>query len=78
MAFENMNLGRRVARRMAQLGINQVQLAEMTGISQGRISHIRLGRIKMVEAPSIFKLADALQCDPRWLATGELVEVNEE
>ncbi len=74
MAFENMGLGRRVTRRMALLGINQVQLAEMTGISQGRISHIRLGRIKMVEAPAIFTLADALQRDARWLATGELVE----
>lgn len=74
MAFENNGLGRRVKRRMAQLGLTQRALESMTGISQARICHVCLGRIKMVEAPDIFKLADALQCDPRWLATGEETE----
>lgn len=74
MAFENKGLGRRVVRRLAQLGITQKDLVERSGISQARISHICLGRIKMVEAPAIFQLADALDCDPRWLATGEVEE----
>lgn len=71
MAFESNGLGRRVIRRLHQLGITQKELVERSGISQAAISHVCTGRIKMVEAPAIFKLADALECDARWLANGE-------
>jgi len=74
MAFESNGLGRRVMRRINQLGLTQKHLVERSGLSQARISHICLGRIKMVEAPAIFALADALECDARWLATGEMEE----
>lgn len=74
MAFESNGLGRRVIRRLHQMGLTQKDLVERSGISQAAISHVCTGRIKMVEAPAIFRLADALSCDPRWLATGEDVE----
>lgn len=74
MAFESNGLGRRVIRRLHQLGMAQKDLVEKSEISQAAISHICTGRIKMVEAPAIFRLADALECDARWLATGETGE----
>lgn len=74
MTVEKNDFNRRVNRRLRQLGIRQLDLAQRTGFSQGRISHICLGRNKVVEAPDIFILADALECDPRWLATGETAE----
>jgi len=51
--------------------MRQKDIVERTGFSQGRVSHICLGRIKSVESHSLFALADALECDARWLATGE-------
>lgn len=63
-------MGRRVKRRMKQLGLTQQQVADGMDWTQGQISHLCLGRVLMVQADSVFKLADILQCDPRWLATG--------
>ena len=67
---------RRVRRRMDQLGLTQVVIAGRLGWSQGCVGHLITGRTKMVMADRIFPLADALQCDPRWLALGD--EVKEE
>lgn len=78
MAYQSNGLNKRVRRMMQATGITQIELAERTGLTQGGIGHIVTGRTKMVGAEIIFKLADALQCDARWLATGELTEVNEE
>lgn len=71
MSVEKNDFTRRVNSRMADLGIRQKDIAARTGFSQGRVSHICLGRIKSVESHSLFALADALNCDARWLATGE-------
>lgn len=71
MTVEKNDFTRRVNARMDELGIRQKDIVERTGFSQGRVSHICLGRIKSVESHSLFALADALQCDARWLATGE-------
>ena len=67
---------RRVRRRMDQLGLTQVVIAKKLDWSQGCVGHLITGRTKMVMADRIFKLADVLQCDPRWLALGD--EVKEE
>lgn len=62
---------KRVRRTMYAIGMSQTELAERSGITQGGIGHIVTGRTKMVNAALIFKLAEALECDPKWLATGE-------
>lgn len=67
-------IGRRIKRRMRQLGLTQQAVAERIGWTQGQVSHIVRGRVQMVMADNLFKLADVLQCDPRWLATGEEAE----
>ena len=71
MTVEKNDFTRRVNSRMGELGIRQKDIVERTGFSQGRVSHICLGRIKSVESHSLFELADALECSARWLATGE-------
>lgn len=70
----NSAFARRLRRRMAQLGLTQMALAEKSGVTQGNISHVLTGRIKMLEAPAMFRLADALEVDARWLTTGERTE----
>ena len=69
---------RRVKRRMAQLGLTQVEIAGALGWSQGCVGHLITGRTKMVMADRIFPLADVLQCDPRWLALGDEAKADEE
>ncbi len=64
-------LARRVGRRMVALGLRQRDLITETGLSQAAVNHICTGRVNTVQAPVIFKLADALKCDAKWLATGE-------
>jgi transcriptional regulator with XRE-family HTH domain len=64
-------LNRRVKRRMSQLGLSQVAVAEAMGWSQGQVGHLCTGRVNKVFADRIFKLADVLQCDARWLALGD-------
>lgn len=71
MTVEKNDFTRRVNHQMQKLGIRQKDIVERTGFSQGRVSHICLGRIKSVESHSLFALADALECNARWLATGE-------
>lgn len=71
--MENVNNGfsRRMRRLMARKGFTQTVMAERCGLTQGAISHILTGRTSMVDVPTLFKIADALDCDARWLATGE-------
>lgn len=62
---------RRVARRIRELKISQAAVGEAIGASQSYVSHLCSGYIQSVGMDSLFKLADALKCDARWLATGE-------
>lgn len=66
-------ISRRVKRRMIQLGLTQQAVADAMGWTQGQVSHLCQGRVQMVMADNIFKLADVLQCNAKWLATGEEV-----
>ena len=54
---------KRLHSRMLYLGINQIKLSEMTGISQGAISSY----IRGLHVPNLYtlmKLSKALKCDP--------------
>lgn len=68
---QDRGLARRVGRRMVALGIRQRDIIAKTGLSQAAVNHICTGRVNTVQAPVIFKLAEALECDAKWLATGE-------
>lgn len=49
-------------------GINQQELAELSGINQSLISRMERGVIE--KTAGVVALAVALDCHPRWLETG--------
>lgn len=59
------NFAIRVRNRRKELGLNQTQLAEMSGLQQSDVSKIESGRVQ--RTASIVELAKALQCPPEWL-----------
>lgn len=50
--------------------MNQSQLAAKVGISRASISDWMTGKTKAIEGANLSQAADALNVDPRWLATG--------
>lgn len=71
MAVQDSGLRARVELRMHELGMNQAALVRKSGVKQAAISHIQTKRTQMLDVPTLFKIADALECDPRWLAFGK-------
>ena len=66
-----MQLGQRIARRMKELGLTQMQLAKRSGIRQQTISQYIRGKFKP-GFDAIFALSKALWVDPGWFfQTGE-------
>lgn len=61
----------RVNARMKQLGLRQQDVVMRGGLSQSALSFVQNGRTKSLNMERIFRLADALECDARWLALGE-------
>lgn len=47
-----------------QRGLNQTQLAELSGIGQGKISKIETGDFESLNLKTLFKLAEALDVAP--------------
>ena len=64
-------LGIRVEQRRKELGISQRRLAVLAGVSQGAINQLALGVTQDVHPATLFKLAEVLQVDAKWLAFGE-------
>lgn len=64
-------LAQRIEAQLVVKGINQADLVRSSGISQSMLNHLRGGRVGLVDCIKIFNLADALDCDARWLATGK-------
>jgi SOS-response transcriptional repressor LexA len=61
--------GNRLRARRKQMGLEQVDLAKISGTSQSTISDIERGRNEGSKA--LLSLAKALRCNPIWLQTGE-------
>lgn len=61
----------RVNARMKHLGLRQQDVVMRGGLSQTALSFLQNGRTRSLSMVNIFRLADALECDPRWLALGE-------
>jgi len=55
---------------MKKKGVNQVELAKLTGISQGRITNIVTGKTKDPQGTTIMKICKALDINPFWLIMG--------
>lgn len=62
--------GERLLNRRNELGLSQDELARKTGVSRVTISKIELGDSQDTRSTNLFKIAEALQCSPRWLLDG--------
>lgn len=62
-------LGQRIKARRKALGLSQVRLGELAGLDQTVISKLERGDVQ--ETARIAALANVLQCDALWLATGK-------
>lgn len=69
-----MSLAQRIKQSREKADISQRELAKRSGLSQQLISKLENGLVE--STTEVFRLAEALRVDPRWLATGK--EVAEE
>lgn len=61
----------RLDARRREIGMSQVELALKAGVSQSLITHLACGRVNKVDCFKIFRIADVLGVDARWLAEGD-------
>lgn len=64
------SLADRVSQRMAEVPIRQADLARAAGIKPASVAQWRNGRTKEISGETLLLAAAALQCSPKWLATG--------
>lgn len=64
-----MSLADRINARINALGLTQDEVAARAGISQGMVYKLSSGRAKRTS--HIVELAQALECELSWLATGQ-------
>jgi transcriptional regulator with XRE-family HTH domain len=70
-AFQRLSIGDRLRWLIEVRGIKQTELAEKIGVTQAAISNIVTDSTRKPSAPTLMKLAAALQCNPTWILTGE-------
>ncbi|MCY1287716.1 Peptidase S24-like protein [compost metagenome] len=66
----NMDFSERVKSRMQALQLSSVELAQLVGVSKGSITHWTNGT-NQASGKRLIALANALECNAIWLATGE-------
>lgn len=65
------SIGERLRWLIEHKGYTQVALAEKIGLTQAAISNIATQSSRKPSAPTLLKLAAALECSAQWLMTGE-------
>ena len=65
------DLGRRIYNRRSELGLTQAQLAHKAKCTKGAVSQWETGDVHNLRLDRLFRVADALHVEPRWLAVGE-------
>jgi transcriptional regulator with XRE-family HTH domain len=63
-------LAERVTQRMEIVSIKQADLARASNVRPASIAQWRNGRTKAITGETLLLAAQALQCSPKWLATG--------
>lgn len=66
--IRSMNISDRMKQRMSELGLTQEGVALRAGLSQGMIYKLLSGKAKGTS--KLVQLAQALECEVEWLATG--------
>jgi transcriptional regulator with XRE-family HTH domain len=69
--FEKLSIGGRLRYLMEVRGYTQVALAHKVGITQAAISNIVTDSSRKPSAPTLLKLAAALQANPQWILDGK-------
>lgn len=72
-----MSLASRIRERRESLGISQVQLAEMVGVTKGAIGNVESGT-SGIKAETLYKICKALKCDPNYLYQDDVHIKNKE
>jgi transcriptional regulator with XRE-family HTH domain len=68
--MENLSIGTRIKQRRKELGLTQVQIKQITGISSGNMSEIENGN-KLPSTPTLISLSAILDCSIDWMLKGE-------
>lgn len=68
--FEKMTIGDRIRYLREIKEIKQVDLAKRIGLSQAAISNLETDSSRKPSAPTLMKLAAALECNPQWIIDG--------
>lgn len=63
------SIGKRIKTQRKKLGLTQLQIKELTGISSGTLSDIENGNA-LPATPSLIKLSKILNCSIDWILTG--------
>jgi transcriptional regulator with XRE-family HTH domain len=69
--FERMSIGDRLRYLIEVRGYTQVELASKVGVTQAAISNLVTDSSRKPSAPTLLKLAAALQANPEWILTGQ-------
>jgi len=69
--FKSLTIGDRLRYLIEVRGYTQVELAKKCGITQAAISNIVTDSSRKPSAPTLLKLAAALQANPEWIINGE-------
>ena len=70
-----MSIGSRMKERRESLGMTQVQLAELLGVSKGAIGNFETDR-NSPKASNMYKVFEVLQCDANYIYQDEMRELN--
>ena len=68
--MEKLSIGTRIKQRRKELGLKQLQIKELTGISSGNLSEIENNKI-LPSSLALIALSDALNCSIDWILTGK-------
>lgn len=71
--MESQSIGIRIKQRRNELGLKQLQIKELTGISSGNLSDIENGK-KLPSTPALLALSETLDCSIDWILKGESPE----
>lgn len=69
--FERLSIGDRLRYLIEVRKYTQVELAKKVGVTQAAISNLVTDSSRKPSAPTLLKLAAALQANPDWIMTGQ-------
>lgn len=69
--FARLSIGDRLRYLIEVRGYTQVELAKKVGVTQAAISNLVTDSSRKPSAPTLLKLAAALQANPDWIISGE-------